>query len=304
MHKKRVYSIGFLLALALSACNFPLLRGSVEEELVVDESALMSTAVAGTVAAMSVPAEPVPESTVDPNTAAAEPTLPVLQPTNTVGQLPTSPVGVCNQAIYITETIPDGTQYYMGESFTKTWTLRNTGTCTWNTSYKLVFDSGDSMNGPEYVYFPYAVDPEQDITVSVDLTVPSSAGTYTGYWALEGDDGNVFFTGIYVQIKATSAAFQVSSVTTDLKDREPSCPYDYYYTVSITSTSAGKVKYYIEDSEGGTSSTTTLTFEKAGTLEKDHHWQIASTGAYWVKVYIQTPNNQRFGPFKFDITCK
>lgn len=304
MHKKRVYSIVIMLALALSACNFPLLKGNIEEAAVVDEAALMSTAVAGTVAAMSVPAEPAAEITLEPDTAVAEPTIPVIQPTNTVGQLPTSQTGACNQAYYLTETIPDDTQFHMGDSFTKTWTLRNTGTCTWNTDYKLVFDSGDSMSGPEYVYFPYSVEPEQDITISVDLTVPSSAGTYTGYWALEGDDGNVFFTGIYVQIEATSAAFQVTSVTTDLIDREPSCPYDYYYNVSITSTSSGTVKYYIEDSEGGKSSTQTLTFDEAGTIEEDHYWQISSTDAYWVKVFIESPNNQWFGPFKFDITCK
>lgn len=309
MHKNRIFPIVIMLALTLSACNFPLLRGSVAEEAVVSEDALMSTAVAGTVAAMSVPAEPAAEFTLEPNQGAVEPTIPVLQPTNTVGVLPTTAAENCNQALFITETIPDGTQYNMGESFTKTWTLRNTGTCTWNTNYKLVFVSGDSMDAPEYVYFPYSVAPDFDITISVDMEAPPTAGTYTGYWALEGDDGVQFFSGIYVQIEATSAAFQVSSVTTDLKDREVSCSYEYNFAVSITSTSAGKAKYYVVykgDNKDVTSSTRSVTFDTAGTITDNISWgwKIANSGAYSLRVYIESPNNQWFGPFKFDITCK
>ena len=33
-------------------------------------------------------------------------------------------------------TVPDGTRYDPGATFTKTWRLRNIGTCTWTTSWK------------------------------------------------------------------------------------------------------------------------------------------------------------------------
>jgi hypothetical protein len=34
------------------------------------------------------------------------------------------------------ESIPDGTQFDRGDVFTKTWTLRNVGTCDWNENYR------------------------------------------------------------------------------------------------------------------------------------------------------------------------
>jgi hypothetical protein len=58
-----------------------------------------------------------------------------------------------------------------------------------------------------------------------------------------------------------------------------------------------------QDSDGNTSSTKSVSFSGAGTKEVEAHWQIADTGSYWVKVYIDTPNHQTFGPFKFDVTC-
>ncbi len=46
-------------------------------------------------------------------------------------------------------TVPDGTRYDPGATFTKTWRLRNAGTCTWTTSYTMVFDlrHADGLHG-------------------------------------------------------------------------------------------------------------------------------------------------------------
>jgi hypothetical protein len=44
-------------------------------------------------------------------------------------------------------SIPDGTEFGPGQSFTKTWRLKNVGTCTWQTSYDIVFMRGDRMDG-------------------------------------------------------------------------------------------------------------------------------------------------------------
>ena len=47
----------------------------------------------------------------------------------------------CDQAAFIRDvTVPDGSPFAPGETFTKTWRLQNTGTCTWTTSnYTLVY---------------------------------------------------------------------------------------------------------------------------------------------------------------------
>ncbi len=40
-------------------------------------------------------------------------------------------------------TVPEGTEIPPGKSFTKTWRVRNTGTCPWKAGTGLVFVSGD-----------------------------------------------------------------------------------------------------------------------------------------------------------------
>jgi len=302
MNKKILLITVITTALILSACNFPFAKE--EATATPDMEVLMATSVAGTVQAVAMAQ---PTLTVAAPTAEPTATLPALQPTNTVNALqPTvAPARACNEAVFVSETVPDNTQFNLSEGFTKTWTVMNTGTCTWNTNYKWVFVSGDQMEAPASVNLTQTVAPNGQITISVAMKAPYTAGTYTGYWALQGEDGVNFFTNNSIKIIASSDAFRVTSVTTNLKDREPVCPYDYYYTMSITTSSAGTVKYRLSDSESNSHSMRSLVFSSAGTQNVDVSWLgITTDGSYWVKVYIDTPNNQTFGPFKFDIDCQ
>lgn len=45
--------------------------------------------------------------------------------------------------------VPDGTHFAPGTPFTKTWRIRNSGSCPWDASYQLNFVSGERMDGPE-----------------------------------------------------------------------------------------------------------------------------------------------------------
>ncbi|HHS97476.1 MAG TPA: hypothetical protein ENK08_06195, partial [Chloroflexi bacterium] len=56
-----------------------------------------------------------------------------------------------NAAFVADVTVPDNTEFPSGTAFTKTWRLRNTGTCTWEAGTLLVFVSGDAMGGPASV---------------------------------------------------------------------------------------------------------------------------------------------------------
>lgn len=299
MNKKILLITVLTTALILSACNFPFARE--EATATPDMEVLMATSVAETVQAVAMAQ---PTLTVAAPTAEPTATLPALQPTNTVNALqPTvAPARACNEAVFVSETVPDNTQFNLSEDFTKTWTVMNTGTCTWNTNYKWVFVSGDQMEAPASVNLTQTVAPNGQITISVPMKAPYTAGTYTGYWALQGEDGVNFFTNNSVKIVASSDAFRVTSVTTDLKDREPTFPYNYYYKVYITTSSAGTVKYRIEASETeGNIGTKSLVFNSAGTQSVDLSWLNLSAGSYSIKVYIYVPNNQYFGPFKFNL---
>jgi hypothetical protein len=107
---------------------------------------------------------------------------------------------VCNKSAYIDDiTIPDGTILAPGETFVKTWELKNTGYCTWKAESSLVFFKGDSMSGQNTEIGKTLVSGNQ-AKFSVELTAPNSEGTYTGYWILADKYGYPFGTPFYVQI--------------------------------------------------------------------------------------------------------
>ena len=107
--------------------------------------------------------------------------------------------GGCLNAIFISETVPDGTNFSPGDGFIKSWTIRNTGYCTWNTNYKLIFYSGNRMGGDASVNLPHSVAPGQKITLKANLTAPSSDGTYRGEWRVKSDL-DVIFARFWVEI--------------------------------------------------------------------------------------------------------
>ena len=108
----------------------------------------------------------------------------------------TARAAVCDWAQFVADvTVPDGTTYAAGATFQKTWRLRNIGTCTWTTSYALVFDSGAQMGAPSEKAFPTNVAPGQTVDLTVDMTAPGAAGHYFGYWKLRNAGGVIFGIG-------------------------------------------------------------------------------------------------------------
>jgi hypothetical protein len=102
----------------------------------------------------------------------------------------------CDQVGFVSETIPDGTDFTPGQTFTKTWTLKNTGSCTWNADYDVVFVSGASMDAPAATPITSGtVAPGQTVTVSFDLKAPIAAGTHRGEFKLRNANGVIFGIG-------------------------------------------------------------------------------------------------------------
>ena len=98
--------------------------------------------------------------------------------------------------------------------------------------------------------------------------------------------------------------FEVTSVSFSSDETySGSCPYTYTYKANITVKGEGDVVYYFKYSDGSTSSATTLAFDKNETRTASGSWTLSSSGDYWVKVYIKSPNNQTFGKAKLDLTC-
>jgi hypothetical protein len=181
----------------LAACNFPR-PGSTQParpETVLTFAAqtvqAQLTQAAGELQATLTPGAILPTASPQPGetTTASPPT------TTTQGPTPTSEV--CDRAAFVEDVnYPDGTIVEAGETFTKTWRLENTGTCTWDSDYAIVFDHGDAMDSPaSRSLTDGTVTPGEEIDVSLALTAPDSAGEYQGFWKLRNQAGQVFGLG-------------------------------------------------------------------------------------------------------------
>jgi hypothetical protein len=152
----------------------------------------------------------------------------------------------CNASAYVSDvTIPDGTFLALGANFVKTWKFKNTGFCTWNKNYWLIFTSGNLMNG-KATKINQSVAPGQQAQISVSLTAPATNGTYIGYWRLADESGRGFGGIVYLQIVASNTI--PSATPTKTKTGTP----------TKTTTSCG----------GGTAtaSSTSITFTPTTTL--------------------------------------
>ncbi len=139
-------------------------------------------------------------------------------------------------------TIPDYTILHLSQPFTKTWRIRNAGTCTWTTGYKLVYAAGDQLSPAGAVAMPYNVAPGQTVDISVDMIAPGNAGHYEGVWQLQSTDGKTFGVGslgtdrVWVRIRVIAPAF--STATPVPSTATPTVTAAAAPTESATTTSA------------------------------------------------------------------
>jgi hypothetical protein len=138
-----------------------------------------------------------PTQTPVPATATSiPPTSTSVPPTNTPVPTATA-VSYCDWVTFVKDvTIPDGTQFAPGDTFTKVWRLKNRGTCTWTSDYMLVFTGGEQMGSTTAVRLPGTVAPGQTVDVSVTLTAPDKRGHFVGYWMLRNPSGVLFGYGV------------------------------------------------------------------------------------------------------------
>ena len=189
-----VFSI-LIFTLVLSACNLPTANNPGSPNLA-------STLAAQTLEAMMTQVENKPSST--PGAVIATATVQVLQPsstpqpTGTTVVIPTNtnvPIP-CDAAAFVSDvSIPDGTLVSANQRFTKTWRLKNIGSCTWTHDYGLAFTEGNAMGSAAVVYLTSNVSPNQTVDISIDLTAPPQPGAYRANWKLRNPNGAIFGTG-------------------------------------------------------------------------------------------------------------
>jgi hypothetical protein len=188
--KKFQYFLAIILVVGLVGCNLPKPGGQETQspEAVFTQAALTVAAELTRVASLASPTSNIPTETFTPSPS----NTPVPSVTNT-------PIP-CNLATWdpatIDVTVPDNTQMAPNQIYSKTWRIRNVGTCSWNSSYLLIFDHGTGMGvttGYTQQLTTGVVNPGQEVDLTVNnLKAPATPGTYTDYWRMKGPDGVVF----------------------------------------------------------------------------------------------------------------
>ena len=106
---------------------------------------------------------------------------------------PVAAQGCSDEAELIEQTLdPDATLFAPESDLTVSWTLQNSGDCTWSRSYRLVFVEGDRMGGARSTRLRSAVEPGARVTLALDLSAPGDLDSYRGTWQLRNADGDNF----------------------------------------------------------------------------------------------------------------
>ena len=122
-------------------------------------------------------------------------------PTTAVGGAVSFPVG-CNDAKFISETVPDKTKIDAQKDFKKAWSLLNVGTCTWDEGYTFAFKSGERLSGADVKITKEAdfTPPGASQAFVVTLKAPNKVGEFIGFWQMRSDDGTWFGSLVSVYI--------------------------------------------------------------------------------------------------------
>jgi len=192
MKIRTLFAAVLMVSLVFSGCNFPPPEEVSQDVIATTAAQTVMAAIAEQEASEAQPGEPPAE---EPPTEAPEPTE-AEPPTATPEPTEAIPEGCTDRAVYVADvTIPDDTVLPPNADFDKIWRIRNDGTCTWTSSYALVFRSGDSMGAASVIPLTGVVPPGSSVDITVDMTAPGSEGTYQGFWDMRNGNGVIFRFG-------------------------------------------------------------------------------------------------------------
>jgi hypothetical protein len=118
--------------------------------------------------------------------------------------LPTRQADCENQLQFLDDlTIPDGTEVGPGQSFSKRWLIKNSGSCNWDRSYSLQLISGLAL-GAEKTQGLYPARQATKAVLEIIFTAPDNPGRYNSWWQAYDPDGNRFGDPVYLEISVVS----------------------------------------------------------------------------------------------------
>lgn len=319
MKRKQLFVIHIALVVAF------LLGACTPAEPTPDAGAIATSAV------QTVEARYTEQALLSAPTITPEPTATPAQSTPEAGQAtPTTAPGSNNfeftpGCVFVTFvadiTIPDGQLVTPGQAFTKTWRLRNTGSCAWDSRFALIYFTGDKFGDVLSMPLPRIVYPGQEVDISVPMVAPSTEGTYKTEWRLQVPVGtagvgqaDANITTVIEVVKDIGDAFRVTRVTYSMT-REPAkgCPDSgvrFTFTANITTNGPGEVTYRWDRTPfDGVREWGREKYTGPDTQSVQWVWLVKPTqdqlnNKYrWMQIFIEVPNNAAFDRFYFEFDC-
>ncbi len=96
-------------------------------------------------------------------------------------------------------TIPDGTVVHPGDTLDKRWLVENSGTCNWDSRYRLKLVSGPNMGAKEEQAL-YPARGGTQLTIALQFLAPAEAGSFRSAWQAYNPQGEAFGDPFYIEV--------------------------------------------------------------------------------------------------------
>ena len=162
----------------------------------------------------TAPASPSPVATIlSLWTATPAPLAPDLEPsaTPTAESTPEAapdsipspglPPETCTDGLTFLEdlTVPDGSSIAPAERIDKQWRVRNSGSCDWNSGYRLKLVGGYPPLGAELSQQLFPARAGSEATIQIVFRAPPASGLYRSAWVAYNPAGQVFGDMIFIE---------------------------------------------------------------------------------------------------------
>lgn len=287
-HFVKMFSLWVACALFISACAAPTPAEPTPDAAAIATSAVQTAEARFTQQALINLATQVASSPTATTTLEPEQILPTA--TAGTGASPSYEYTPgCVYATYVMDvTIVDGTVMLPGAIFTKTWRIKNSGSCKWDANFSMVQVGGDAMGQQTRFPLTQVVYPGQEVDVSVTLTAPSTNGKYASQWRLAVPGGGSAGMGqldsnLTVSIQVADKpknVFDVTSVVYGPVVREPKKGCDangarYTFSATITVNGPGELIYeWDRQPDDGVFEGGKLKFTEAGSQQVFFTWTM------------------------------
>lgn len=96
-------------------------------------------------------------------------------------------------------TIPDNSFITLGARIDKQWLVENSGTCNWNSAYRLRHIGGAVLDAAEEIAL-YPARAGTQVTIQILFTAPFTDGVYESAWQAHDPEGTPFGDPIYMSV--------------------------------------------------------------------------------------------------------